>query len=67
MKTINCSQITGHVKQMCMQANFELCDDVLAALRDARAKEESPLCKEVIGLLEENAAIARKESIALPP
>ena len=50
---------------MCMQANYELCDDVLESFRDAQAKEESPVCREVIGLLIENAEIAERESTPL--
>lgn len=65
MKTIDCSIITEHVRRMCMEANFELCEDVRAAFTQAREREQSPLCREVIGLLIENADIARQESIAI--
>ncbi|MEI6126481.1 MAG: fumarate hydratase [Pseudomonadota bacterium] len=65
MKKISCKGIVEQVKNMCLQANYELCDDVLQSLRDAQGKEDSPVCKEVIGLLMENAEIAARESIAL--
>lgn len=65
MKKISCRVIVEQVKKMCMQANYELCDDVLRSFRDAQAKEESPVCREVIGLLIENAEIAERESTPL--
>ena len=65
MKKISCRVIVEQVKKMCMQANYELCDDVLESFRDAQAKEESPVCREVIGLLIENAEIAERESTPL--
>ncbi len=65
MKTIDCSIITEHIRRMCMEANFELGRDVRAAFAQARDREQSPLCREVIDLLIENADIARQESIAI--
>jgi len=65
MKKVSADVITGHVKRMCMEANFELGRDVLQAFHDARGREESPRCRDVIDLLVENADIAQKDSIAI--
>ena len=65
MKEIEASTITQAVTRLCQQANIELGEDVLAALKRAQADEESPLGKEVLGQILENARIACEESIPL--
>ncbi len=50
---------------MCMKANFVLGDDVLESLKTAEENEESPLGKETLHQLIENARIAREESVPL--
>ena len=65
MKTISTSTITAAVKDLCMQANYELGQDVLDAFASAKNSETSPLCREVYDLLTENAAIARRDAVAL--
>jgi len=57
---INASEITEKVSQLCMDANFNLNEDVLAALRDSYEAEVSPVSKEVFAELLENAKIARE-------
>jgi len=65
MREIEASAITQAVAQLCQQANFELGDDVLAALKQAEQTEESPLGREVLGQLLENARIAKQERVPL--
>ena len=65
MREIKAKDITQAVAQLCQEANFELGEDVLLALREAQQSEESPLGKEVLGELIENAGIARKERLPL--
>ena len=65
MKTIHSRAITEAVKNLCLQANYELGQDVLDAFTAARSREVSPLCREVYDILLENAAIASRESLAL--
>jgi fumarate hydratase subunit alpha len=65
MREIEASAITQAVAQLCQEANFVLGDDVLAALRQARKTEESPLGREVLSQLIDNAKIARKERLPL--
>jgi fumarate hydratase subunit alpha len=65
MKEIKASAITEAVAKLCQEANFELGEDVLAALKQALKSEESPLGKEVLSRLIENAGIAKKEQIPL--
>jgi len=65
MREIQASAITQAVAQLCQQANFELREDVIAALEQAQQTEESPLGKEVLGQLLENAQIAKQEHVPL--
>jgi fumarate hydratase subunit alpha len=65
MRKISFENIVSRVTEACMAANFELGDDVVAALKKAREREESPVGKEILGQLLENATIASKDKIAL--
>src|SRR5574337_1496584 len=57
---INASEITEKVSQLCINANFNLNEDVLDALRDSYEAEVSPVAKEVFAELLENAKIAHE-------
>ncbi len=65
MREIKANAITQAVARLCQQANFELGEDVLYALKQAQQTEESPLGKEVLGQLLENASIAEQEHLPL--
>ena len=65
MREVDVSLITETVKGLCMEANFDLGQDVLDAFKMAKAREESPAGIEVLGQLEENASIAREERVAI--
>ncbi len=57
---INAAEIIEKVSHLCMDANFNLNEDVLDALRDSYEAEVSPIAKEVFAELIENAKIARE-------
>lgn len=63
MRKIHVDKIVGAVKDLCISANTELGQDVLDAVTRAQAKEASPVAKEILNRLLENAAIARQEKI----
>ena len=65
MREIEAITVTEAVAELCQEANFELGDDVLSAIRQARQNEESPLGREVLSQLLENARIARQDHIPL--
>ena len=65
MKTIGFDDIVKKVKDACMSANFELGEDVIAAFRKTKETEESPVGKEILEQLIENATIAKEEKIAM--
>ena len=65
MREIKASEITKVISTLCQEANFGLGEDVLNALKQALKTEESPLGKEVLSQLIENARVAKDERIAL--
>ena len=61
MKEIKTSAITQAIARLCQEANFGLGEDVLSALKQAQKTEQSPLGREVLSQLIENARIAQEE------
>jgi fumarate hydratase subunit alpha len=64
LREIEVAEITEAVRELCIEANTRLPEDHLAALHRALEEEESPLGREVIGELLENARVARERCIA---
>lgn len=65
MRTINTDEITNAVREMCMEVNIRLSDDVRNAISDAGKKEESPLGKQILSQLEQNMEIAGERKIPI--
>ncbi|MBI4330889.1 MAG: fumarate hydratase [Chloroflexi bacterium] len=65
MRSIDCGTITAAVERLCQEASFDLGEDVLRALKEALEREKSPLGKEALAQILENAGIARRERIPL--
>ena len=65
MREIDASAITQAVARLFQQANFELGEDVLVALKQAMDLEESPTGREVIAKILENTDIAAQERVPL--
>lgn len=65
MREINVSEITKNIKEMCIEANLKLSDDVKKRILAGKDNEESVLGKQILGQLEENMKIAENDSIAI--
>ena len=65
MREISIEQITQEVAHLCIEANYHLGEDVLAALRHAREKEVSPVGKAVLDQILQNAEIASQGELPL--
>jgi len=65
MREIETKEITEAVKQLCIDANYFLPDDVFNALKEARKKENSEVGIAVFDEIFENIEIARKEHLPL--
>jgi fumarate hydratase subunit alpha len=64
LREIEVGAVTEAVRDLCIEANTRLPEDHLAALRRALEEEESPLGREVIEELLENARVARERCVA---
>ncbi len=65
MRDIDAQEVTKTVSHLFYEANFYLTDDVLAAIKQAKETEESPVARDVLDRIIENAAIAAEEKIPL--
>ncbi len=65
MRILNLSKVTETVKEMCIEANHFLSEDMECALRTAAEKEESPLGKQILDQLGENIRIAGADMIPI--
>jgi len=61
MREVQAAEVTKAVRDLFIDANCNLGEDVLAAFDGAIEKDESPVAREVIRELKENARIARDE------
>ena len=65
MREIQAGDVTSTIARLFEHSCHYLPEDVLTALRQAREKEESPVCRDVLDIILENAEIAGKEQIPL--
>jgi fumarate hydratase subunit alpha len=65
VKEIHTDQITQAVARLCVESNYYLGEDVLSALRAYREAEVSPVGREVLDQILENAEIARDQQMPL--
>jgi fumarate hydratase subunit alpha len=65
MKEINTAVITETISRLFCEANFNLPEDVLEAIKKAAQNEESPVAREVLTQIINNARIATQEQIPL--
>ena len=65
MREVNVSIITDNIKEMCIEANHFLTDDMNNVFENAVKNEESALGKQVLGQLEENLKVAGEDMIPI--
>lgn len=65
MREIHVDLIKNEVARMCIDANFNLNDDIYNALVDASNNETSPIGKNILVDIIENANIAKKKSVPI--
>jgi fumarate hydratase subunit alpha len=65
MRQIEATEITRAVKEAAIAANYDLGEDLLAALKKGEKEEESPSGREIFRQLLENASIALEERVPL--
>ena len=65
MREIDVKRITEKVRDLCIQANTDLGEDVLQAFDRAIKHEESPVAIDILKELKENARIAKEEKVPI--
>lgn len=65
MRTIQVTDITEQIKEMCIEANHFLTDDMKEALVNAQDTEEAMLGKQILQQLQENLKIAGEDMIPI--
>ena len=65
MRVIAAEEITRNVREMCIEANVNLSEDMEKAVRDSVESEDSPLGKQILGQLCENLDIAKENDIPI--
>ena len=65
MREISVKDIISKVKDLCIDANYNLGEDVEKALKEAYQKEESPTSKETLNQIIENVQIAKQGEFPL--
>lgn len=64
-RSITCNEIISAVKNMFIDCNYFIGDDILSALKSAKDSEQSPVGKSVLDQIIENDVLAAKEEIPL--
>ena len=65
MRSVNLEVITKNIKEMCIQANHFLSEDMDIAMKNAVETEEAPLGKQILTQLQENLKIAGEDMIPI--
>ena len=65
MRTISTDEIIKNIKEMCIEANYYLSDDMKQKIDHACQMEESPLGRQILSQLEENMQIAEDNQIPI--
>ncbi len=65
MKTIHADRIRDCIRDMCMEANYYLSEDMKDALAYAASEEKNPLGVQILSQLQDNLSIAGEEKIPI--
>lgn len=65
MRTVHVNEIIENIREMCIEANHFLTEDMNAALNTAAENEKSALGKQILSQLQENLEIAAKDMIPI--
>ncbi len=65
VRTIHTDLISDTIREMCIEANYFLPEDMSVCMRQASGREQSPLGRKLLGQLQENLEIAASERIPI--
>ena len=65
MRTIHTDEMIRSIRDMCIEANLTLSEDMKCRLKNAKETEKTPLGKQILSQLNENMKIAQEEQIPI--
>lgn len=65
MRTVDVATLTQNIKEMCIEANHFLAEDMKTAFTKAKQQEKAPLGKQILQQLQQNMDIAGKDMIPI--
>lgn len=65
MRTIQLSEVTKNIKEMCIEANHFLAKDMDCAMKQALEQEKAPLGRQILEQLQDNLKIAGEDMIPI--
>lgn len=65
IREIGVGELTRQIREMCIQANHFLSEDMVRAMKGAAQREQDPLGKKILRQLEENLTVAGEEMIPI--
>ncbi|MCI9314723.1 MAG: fumarate hydratase [Lachnospiraceae bacterium] len=65
MRTIDVAEVTQNIREMCIEANHFLAEDMDAAMKQAAQEEKGPLGKQILCQLQDNLKIAGEDMIPI--
>lgn len=65
IRTVDTKVVTKNIKEMCIEANYGLSEDMKEVFENAMSKEASPLGKKILLQLNDNLKIAKSEEIPI--
>ena len=65
VRIINVNEIKQNIKEMCIEANHYLSEDMSEGIQNASKTEKSPLGKQILNQLEQNLQIAAQDKVPI--
>ncbi|MBQ4308984.1 MAG: fumarate hydratase [Lachnospiraceae bacterium] len=65
MREISCDKITDVIERLCIEANYDLPEDVRSAIERASAVEDGPVAQGILADIRENFRIAAEERVPI--
>ena len=65
MRTVDIADLTQNIKEMCIEANHFLSEDMKKAFTTAEQKEKAPLGRQILQQLQQNMEIAAQDMIPI--
>ena len=65
VRSVSTDEVIKNIREMCIEANYDLSGDMKNALKKAAKEEKSELGQKILNQLQDNLEIADKEMIPI--